>query len=690
MKCVAAVLPFSLLPFRLATAAAADAADLPLLTTTAQVHALSADEARRTYPVRLRGVVTFYDQKHFDTCFVSDETGSLSVLTTGKQFHLTIGELIEMRGVSDPGSFAPMIRALEVVSLGRGELPAPRKVSYETIATGHEDAQWVELSGVVRSAVEDRKAERLVIEIATGGGRLMTRVRDYDRAASYEHLVDAAVRVRGVCAQLFNQKRQMFNVRLLVPSLREVIVDEPAPADPFAMPVRSIVSLLQFPPEGIYGRRVRVQGVVIFQQPGQALFIRDDAQSMLVRTKHAAAVEPGDRVDVVGFPAMGEWTPILHDATFRKIGRATPQPPAAVTAAEVLTGVHDAALVQIDGTIVDRVQRLNEEILVLQSGGLVFDAAMKKAGSADELADFPKGSKVRLNGICQVEVGDGRVPRAFRLLLRSPQDVALLERPSWWTLTRLLWSLGGVSLATLSGWIWVAALGQRVRQQTGIIAQKLQREAALEERTRLAREFHDTLEQEFTGIRLQLEAVKSKFTEAPGEAQEYLDVARSLIRRSHAEARRAVWDLRADVLERHDLSTALAQTIAQAANGAAPARVVVFGKPRRLPGWVENHLLRIGQEAVTNAIKHAAAGEICVELDFQTDTLRLRIRDNGRGFDASGAAASELGHFGLLGMKERAEKIRGRFEIVTAPGSGTSIEVSVPFAAIDATANARP
>jgi len=678
-RCVfAAVLFCSLLPMRLA------AQDLPLLTTTMQVHRLSAEEARRGYPVRVKGMVVFYDQKHFNTCFVHDETGSISVLTYDKQWQLKIGDVVEMRGISDPGNFAPMIRALEIDVVGHGELPAPRKVSYETIATGQEDGQWGEVAGVVRSVWEDKNAERLIIEIATGGGRLMTRVRDYDRAANYQHLVDAVVRVRGVCTQLFNQKRQMFNVRLLVPSLREVVVDEPAPTEPLAAPVRSISSLLQFTPAGIYGRRVRVQGMVTFQQPGQALFMRDGAQALLVRTKQTGSLEPGDRVDVIGFPAMGEWTPILEDAAFQKIGHVAPRPAAPITAAEALTGTHDSALVQIEGVIMDWVQRRNEEILVLQAGSVIFDAMIEKAGEASELAAFPKGSTVRVNGICLVEVGDRRAPHAFRLLLRSAQDVTLIARPPWWTLPRLLWSLAGMSLAMLLGWIWVAALGYRVRQQTGIITQKLKREAALEERTRLAREFHDTLEQEFTGIRLQLEAVKSKFTESPAEAQEYLDVARSLIRRSHAEARRAVWDLRADVLERHDLPEALRETIAQAGNGTSPARVMVSGTPRHLPGWVGNHLLRIGQEAVANAVKHAQAREVGVEVDYQPEALRLRIRDDGRGFDAGDSTASERGHFGLLGMKERAEKIHGRFEIVTAPGQGTTIEVSVPFDAIEA------
>jgi len=667
-----------------AAESAAEPGGLPVLTTTAQVHALSAKEAQRAYPVRVRGVITFYDEKHFDTGFIHDDTGSISVLTTGKKFRLTIGDVVEVRGVSDAGSFAPMIKVLEAEVIGHGEVPAVRQVSYEEIISGQDDSQWVELSGIVRSVTEDKKAPRLIIDVATGGGRLMTRVRDYDPAANYDHLVDAAVRVRGVCSQLFNQKRQMFNVRLLVPGLEDIIVEEPAPADPFAAPLHSIVSLLQFAPTGSYGRRVRVRGTVTFQQPGRALFIRDDTEALFVQTRQTETLQPGDRVDVIGFPSAGEWNPILQDATFRKIGHTAPVTPPVIAAGQALSGAYEDALVQIEGTIVDRVRHLNEEILVLTSGGRIFDAVLENPTRQDALAGFLTGSKVRANGVCVVEVGEGRTPRAFRMLIRSPQDIALLQRPPWWTLPRLLWSLGGVSLATLAGWIWVAALGRRVRRQTAVIRQKIQREGALEERARLAREFHDTLEQQFTGIRLQLEAVKSKFGEAPAEAEEYLDVARSLMRHSHDEARRTVWDLRTDVLERHDLSTALEKTVVSATNGAPRARVAVSGEPRRLPGWMENHLLRIGQEAVTNAIKHARASEVHIELEYRPEVLQLRVRDDGCGFDTQDASASERGHFGLLGMKERAEKIRGRLQVLSTLAVGTVIEVTVPLDTMNA------
>ncbi len=628
----------------------------------------------------LHAVVTFYDQKHFNTCFVHDSTGGISVQSAVRQFTLNLGDEVEIRGFSDPGRYAPTIRDADFVVLGHGGFPEPRKTTFEELATGNEDGQWVEVSGIVRSVSEDKPGERLEIEIATGGGRLIARVRDYDPAASYEGLVDARVRIRGNCAQLFNQKRQMFRARLLVPGMEQVLVDEPAAKDPFSLPVRTAVSLMQFAPGGAYGRRVHVRGVVTFWQPGRALYIRDDTQSLIVRTSNNTAVQPGNRVDVIGFPAAGEWTPILEDASYRRTEEPPVTPaPRIITGDEALSGAYDGDLVQIEGVMLEISQHSGETACVVQSRDQVFEALLEQTIPQETLASWEKGSLARLTGICVVAVGDQRKPHAFRILLRSPEDVSVVRRPPWWTLPRLLWSLGAVSLATLAGWIWVAALGYRVREQTGIIREKIQREAAFEERARLAREFHDSLEQQLTGIRLQLDAVKAKFRGSPDEAESYLDTARSLIRHSHADARRSVWDLRADLLEKGDLPSALRQTIAQSnGHGSALPQVIVSGTPRRLAGRVENHLLRIGQEAARNAVKHSQASNVKVELHYERDKVRLRICDNGRGFDPCCAASSESGHFGLLGMRERAEKVGGFLTITSEAGQGTSVEVIIP------------
>jgi len=204
--------------------------------------------------------------------------------------------------------------------------------------------------------------------------------------------------------------------------------------------------------------------------------------------------------------------------------------------------------------------------------------------------------------------------------------------------------------------------------------------AVLEERNRMAREIHDTLAQGFVGIALQLKAVEKAMPDAPDKAERHLSLAQSMVSHSLVEARRTVWDLRSQALESNDLTTAFSETARQMTEGTAvTAEVRASGEIRRLPSRIENNALRIAQEALTNAIKHAEAKHILIELEYQTANLQLRVKDDGRGFDAEGMLATPDGHFGLLGMRERVEHVGGRLTLSSRPGEGTEVWATIPI-----------
>jgi signal transduction histidine kinase/ligand-binding sensor domain-containing protein len=206
----------------------------------------------------------------------------------------------------------------------------------------------------------------------------------------------------------------------------------------------------------------------------------------------------------------------------------------------------------------------------------------------------------------------------------------------------------------------------------------LQFRAVLAERNRIAREIHDNLAQDILGISVQLELVARLMPAAAEAAKGHLDRARMLVRNSMTEARRYVWDLRSQELQKKDLPAALRDTTKRlTAQSNVETVVEVAGLMRPLPVEVETNLLRIGQEAINNAVKHARANRIEVGLNFDTRNVRLSVRDNGRGFDPSEQIAD--GHFGLLGMRERAEQIGGVLSIDSAPERGTQIAVEVPL-----------
>jgi signal transduction histidine kinase len=202
----------------------------------------------------------------------------------------------------------------------------------------------------------------------------------------------------------------------------------------------------------------------------------------------------------------------------------------------------------------------------------------------------------------------------------------------------------------------------------------------LGERARLAREIHDTLAQGFVGISSELDAVSMCMPADDSPARRCLDIARRMARHSLTEARRSVMDLRASMLEGQNLGAALrAGAQAWTAGTGVQTEVSVDGSEDPLPDDVEHNLLRIAQEAVTNALKHAAATRIRIQLSREAHGVSLRIVDNGRGFDQSDAFSSLNGHFGVLGMRERAERLGGSMRLTSSPGEGTEVEVTAPL-----------
>ena len=163
-------------------------------------------------------------------------------------------------------------------------------------------------------------------------------------------------------------------------------------------------------------------------------------------------------------------------------------------------------------------------------------------------------------------------------------------------------------------------------------------------------------------------------------ARSYLDMARRMARHSLTEARRSVMDLRASALDGQDLAAAIESgTRLWTAGSGVEVAVEVTGTGTKLPEEMEQHLLRIAQEAVTNALKHAGASRIGVSLHLEARNLHLRIGDNGRGFDRQDVFSSRAGHFGLIGMRERAERLGGELRLESHPGAGTEVEVTVPL-----------
>lgn len=207
--------------------------------------------------------------------------------------------------------------------------------------------------------------------------------------------------------------------------------------------------------------------------------------------------------------------------------------------------------------------------------------------------------------------------------------------------------------------------------------------AVMEERNRMAREIHDTLAQGFSGIIMQLEAAEQALGEDIAAVERHINQAKSLARKSLAEARRSVWNLRPQALEQFPLPEALKQEVDRFAQvSGLRTKFEVVGARRSVPAEVEAALLRICQEALANVRKHAEATEVGVRLVFNEGMVELLVSDNGKGFEAKVPSEDEVrkrGTFGLISMRERARSIGGHFEVLSESGKGTIVKVTVPL-----------
>jgi signal transduction histidine kinase len=702
---------------------ASDAPQEPL-PDAATVLSLSAREAGQRLKVAVTGVVTAAELDWKGQFFLQDSTGGVFVENLGHGVSIPApGDLVTVTGVSHPGAFAPIISEPHWQKIGTAPLPEAKQVLIENLVSGIEDGLRVEISGVVRAATLDDSLLNVVL--AVGGYRLQVRVRP-PKDVTPESLLAARVRVRGTTATHYNAAlRHLTSVAVYVTTPEDFIVLEPGVANPFVQEVVPLNNVAQYRRGSGSAKRVHVLGTVTHQRIGEDIFLQDGSGGIRIQSAQLEAFTPGDQVEAAGFLEYEGYLPLLRDATLRRTGpRGVPVPPRSVPAQEIRSGLHHADLITMRGKIVDRavlpVSRqtfsgVNTTWLV-QGDGLGFTVEREERDQNAALAAIPIGSVVAVDGVCLCEIdADGKF-KTLKLLLTSPAGLRVLVKPSWLTPERLLLGLGLLSVVLVAVAVWSltvskknAALSFMIRElekaqhglqeahdtleqkviersaqlQTEMTARRtaeVQFRAVLTERTRLARDLHDTLEQTLTGIGFQLDAVAKLFVRNPEGSSQHLQLARNWLRQSQVGLRRSIWDLRSRELEQFDLASALRRSAEQLVDGTEiQLEFMTDGEKRSLPEVVEENVLRIGQEALTNVAKHAHATRVKIMLEFGACTLRLVVEDNGVGFEHGQTPVPGDNHFGLLGMSERAKRLAGHIIFESRRGRGTSIVAEIPL-----------
>ena len=463
------------------------------LTAIAQIRRLGRDELVTGIKVRLRGVVI----ETLGSFIQQGDEGLELWQDDGKpELARIFGDYIEVVGrVFWEDRSGPKVRAEQVKVLGKGELPQPVRLNWSQMTSGKPIDRWVEIEGVVRSTDGSH------LLLACEGGQVMATVR-FAAAPEVEKLVGATVRIRGVGVIATDDRGQVQGVQLIAPSLDYVEVRMPA-VDAFTLAARPIGTLLLIKPPYDLAHRVNVEGTITFHQ-GAKFFLQDASGSAMVlarqevilsepldRTMHwlflrttstnqAAAgdlnLQIGDQVQVAGFPEFGGESPVLTEALFRKEGKHKLVKPVDTSVENILTGRPDASLVSLECLVLGREVLGADSVLQLRAGQKVFQGVL--AGDRRAFSNLMPGSQVRITGVCQVEpnpyAGLGRNVTAFKILLRTADDLVVLARPPWWNFKHTLIVVGALIFVLVLASVWIRTLHGQVEERTKRLKQEIE------------------------------------------------------------------------------------------------------------------------------------------------------------------------------------------------------------------------
>lgn len=413
----------------------------------------------------------------------------------------------------------------------------------------------------------------------------------------------------------------------------------------------------------IHPSPVTVRGSVVLTAP--MLYIEDSSGGVAVESPSASSVKIGDELQITGIVDARPVGVILRNPTLRLLWSRGPAPPLSVTASQAVTGAFDGMLIEIEGRLQAKSRVQGQSVVLdLQSGHETYRAILQGARQDLMFDRLQPNSLLRLRGVCVADPRFTENLTSFALLLRSSEDIGIVAGPPWWDMRHLVEAAFGLMiLLVIAVFIYFRAEHWRMS-------------AVVEERSRMAREIHDTLAQSFAGIALQLESALHGLR--PDGESAPVTMALQMARQSRREAHRSIAALRTlhtDQSLENMLRKVLRQ---QVADTRVELSVSSRGTPQRLTGEAEGQVLRIAQEGVANAIQHAAPTRVTLRLLFDDGKLVMEIEDNGHGFEVSTAPGSEEGHFGITGMRERAASMKADL-IILSGSHGTKVSLTVPI-----------
>lgn len=682
---------FTLAGVMLATSANA----APLLTVEA-VRALTFKEAVKGNAVELDGVITYlrYASDAEFNFNLNESTGGVMIYPK-QHVQLQTGQRVKVKGKTLISGHGIRIQADSVEPGDIEALPAPEPLAFESLRLQGSQGRFVEIEATLRSARMESPSiqpRRLALDFGSAKDRITAWVLHFE-PHSESYPPGSRLRLKGIPIHWTNDRGQMQSVSLIVNSILDVERIH-VPATPQEQTLEEVllwnaVARAEAP--------ITTTGTVTYVRPGELVVLQEGNHALKVRPIHSDALgitpsfttfAQGDHVEATGYPAMGGYTVELEDATLKPLSSAKiPEPTNYANAAEVLMpkGLvdRDSQLMRLRGTLTDLRERDGFNRLELTTEKLSFTALLP----VEEI--LPKavrpGAQLSVSGICNLSLSEerrrlGKPPDQFSLQLENASQLTILREAPWWNKRRLFITASAALSAAVLCASWAILAGRKNARLKAEIARRELAELQLRsDRKRMAGDLHDTLEQTLLATGLQLAAATRSIQHSPDTAAAKLTLANQLLARGRKEVRDAVWDLHIGETQAQPLGLLLKKAC-EDANAQTIASVSYNGPtgPSSAPTPIASQVLRIVQESLTNALKHAQPSRVQVCLEETPTAIRLTVSDDGCGFDASAIPGPEAGHFGLSSIRERIQRLDGLLHIETPEAGGTIIVAQIP------------
>ena len=570
------------------------------------------------------------------------------------------------------------------------------EISAEDVYAPEPRRDVVRLAGIVRDAKRDETDPYFIYMTLNAGGSIVhVMVHTFDDPTfDPASMIGRNATVDGLVRTPLREAHRYSGRYISVRGLCNVHIGEDTSGPEEAVP--DISAIVHIPPQDIVrlGRHRAVGTVLAAWRGNQILLETDSGEMVFAVILRGPLPRPGSRVAVTGFPETDTFSLYLDNAAWMAAeGPPLPRPEPEDVSIDALMkngkglphiDVHaNGRTIRFAGYVRFRSADAGSLMQVESEGHLV---KVDLSSLPEESRDIETESRISVTGTYVIDAeratfGES-VPRArgFFVVPRGPDDIKVLESPSWLTVGRLVFAICLLAAACFAVAFWNVSLRTLVERRSREVVEaqssKMKAELRIGERTRLAADLHDSISQNLTAIGYQISAARNTLGDRdPATAGRLLTAAKT-IRSCRTDLRRCLWDLRNDVLDEQDFAEAIRKTVAPVAGDAAVA-VRFSGARSAISDSTAHSILNIVRELAANAARHGRAQSIHIAGAVDRTGLKMSVSDDGCGFDIASRPRQEDGHFGLDGITERLERIGGTLTIRSSPGNGTKATIKL-------------